>query len=146
VRDRDQALLAPGARHAGYVIFYYLNRYTKRPGRPEGNLSDDMKKALKENLEGEKTAVKELRERSEGSRLTANLKMPAKIDEPLLSPAQDAVRALQASADPNATIKHSPESHSQLRKTAPPTSAVLEQIRENAMRSILNSETEGRSQ
>jgi len=34
----------------------------------------------------------------------------------------------------------------QLRKTAPPTSAVLEQIRENAMRSILNSETKGRSQ
>ncbi|MBV8225818.1 MAG: hypothetical protein JO232_11600 [Verrucomicrobia bacterium] len=29
---------------------------------------------------------------------------------------------------------------------APPTSAVLEQIRENAMRSILNSETKGRSQ
>jgi hypothetical protein len=34
----------------------------------------------------------------------------------------------------------------QLRKTAPPTSAVLEQIRENAMRSILNSETKARSQ
>lgn len=34
----------------------------------------------------------------------------------------------------------------QLRKTAPPTSAALEQIRENAMRSILNSETKGRSQ
>jgi hypothetical protein len=33
-----------------------------------------------------------------------------------------------------------------LRKTAPPTSAVLEQIRENAMRSILSSETKGRSQ
>ena len=32
-----------------------------------------------------------------------------------------------------------------LRKAAPPTSAVLEQIRENAMRSILNSETKGRS-
>jgi AcrR family transcriptional regulator len=33
-----------------------------------------------------------------------------------------------------------------LRKTAPPASAVLEQIRENALRSILNSETKGRSQ
>jgi AcrR family transcriptional regulator len=34
----------------------------------------------------------------------------------------------------------------QLRKTAPPTSAVLEQILENAVRSILNSETKARSQ
>lgn len=34
----------------------------------------------------------------------------------------------------------------QLRKAAPPTSAVLEQIRESAMRSILSSEPEGRSQ
>ena len=33
-----------------------------------------------------------------------------------------------------------------LRKTAPPASAVLEQIRENALRFILNSETKGRSQ
>ena len=33
-----------------------------------------------------------------------------------------------------------------LRKTAPPASAVLEQIRENALRSILSSETKGRSQ
>ena len=33
-----------------------------------------------------------------------------------------------------------------LRKTAPPASAVIEQIRENALRSILNSETKGRSQ
>ncbi|MFZ0778656.1 MAG: TetR/AcrR family transcriptional regulator [Xanthobacteraceae bacterium] len=33
-----------------------------------------------------------------------------------------------------------------LRKTAPPASPVLEQIRENALRSILNSETKGRSQ
>jgi AcrR family transcriptional regulator len=33
-----------------------------------------------------------------------------------------------------------------LRKTAPPASAVLDQIRENALRSILNSETKGRSQ
>ena len=29
------------------------------------------------------------------------------------------------------------------RKTAPPASAALEQIRENALRSILNSETKG---
>lgn len=33
-----------------------------------------------------------------------------------------------------------------LRKVAPPTSAVLEQIREGALRSILNSEPKGRSQ
>ena len=33
-----------------------------------------------------------------------------------------------------------------LRKTVPPASAVLEQIRENALRSILNSKTRGRSQ
>ncbi len=33
-----------------------------------------------------------------------------------------------------------------LRKVAPPTSAVLEQIRENALRSILKSEPKGRSQ
>jgi hypothetical protein len=33
-----------------------------------------------------------------------------------------------------------------LRRTAPPTSAVLEQIREGAMRSILNPETKGLSQ
>jgi AcrR family transcriptional regulator len=34
----------------------------------------------------------------------------------------------------------------QLRRTAPPTSAALEQIREGAMRSILNPETKGLSQ
>jgi AcrR family transcriptional regulator len=34
----------------------------------------------------------------------------------------------------------------QLRKTAPPTSAILEQIREGAMRSILKSETKDRTQ
>lgn len=33
-----------------------------------------------------------------------------------------------------------------LRKVAPPTSAVLEQMREGALRSILNSESKGRSQ
>jgi hypothetical protein len=55
---------------------------------------------------------------------------------PTVEEAADLVWASANAASP--ASRHGP--------AAPPTSAVLEQIRENAMRSILNSETKGRSQ
>ena len=71
------------------------------------------------------------------------LRIAAIVAEGRLAPTVEAPADLMWASANAASLLHIT---SPLRKTAPPTSAALEQIRENAVRSILKSETKDGSQ